>query len=138
MNTRYSLVIILGIGIGIIISSSLSIALHKNQKDSYNTQFIKMEAKKIGMIDPEDLFQPRDTKINNSDQDEKSSIVLDIPKGSSSEEIAIILKSNDVIDSEEEFLNRVKAGNLASKLKWGTYQFKADEEIEDVIDALIN
>ncbi len=139
MKSRLSLGILLGIGIGIIISSTFFIATTDNNKNlKSNSEFIKNEAKKLGMIDPEDLFSVEDTKEPEIQKEENKRIIIDIPKGSSSEEIAIILKQNGLINSEEEFLDIVTTNEGANKLKWGSYEFTPKDNIEDIFETIIS
>lgn len=134
MNTRITLGIVLGIGIGLVLSSS--VYMITNNEESYDKEFIKMEARKMGMIDPEEVIVREDKPRSEDEQIAYSPVVISIPKGSTSHEIARILKEEGIITSEEEFIRMVQSNKASNKLIWGVYEFMPNAKLEDILEAL--
>jgi len=59
-----------------------------------------------------------------------------IPRGSTSEDIASILKNNGLIPSEKEFLNFISSHKLSYKLKAGEFLFHKGLSIEEITKIL--
>ncbi|WP_157064952.1 endolytic transglycosylase MltG [Thermotalea metallivorans] len=145
MKNRILWVWMLGIGIGIIISSSLNVLT----QPKITEDFIRREARKLGMIDPKDYFDKSAMeKQKESPSQEKRNdlafpaanhrITIKIPKGTTSKEIAKILKENRLIVSEENFLNKVYAKGMTGKIRWGKYEFSSDSSEDEIIEKIIN
>ncbi|QXM06119.1 endolytic transglycosylase MltG [Crassaminicella indica] len=129
--------VFLGIGIGLILSSGFNMILHQNKR-IIDEEFIKSEAKKIGMIDPVEYFDKRDMNIKiDTKEDKDKKIIIEIQKGYKSEDVARILKENNLIRSEEEFLNKINNKNLENKLRWGKYEFTSKDSEDQIIEKII-
>lgn len=63
-------------------------------------------------------------------------IKINIPRGSTSEDIAFILKNNGLIPTEKEFLEYVLVHKLASKLKAGEFLFHKGLSIDEITKIL--
>ncbi|HHU32995.1 MAG TPA: endolytic transglycosylase MltG, partial [Clostridia bacterium] len=68
--------------------------------------------------------------------EEPEEIKIIIPRGSTSKDIASILKNNGLIQSEEEFLDYSRARQLNSKLKAGEFLFHKGLSIEEITKIL--
>ncbi|WP_425449583.1 endolytic transglycosylase MltG [Dethiothermospora halolimnae] len=68
--------------------------------------------------------------------DEAEDITIDIPSGSSTNNIAKLLKDNNIIKNKYMFTLIVKAQKKDGKLKAGTYTLNNGMEIKDIIDEL--
>ncbi|QZY56780.1 hypothetical protein [Crassaminicella profunda] len=130
--------VFLGIGIGFILASGFHIISHQNEKVLYDEEFIKSEARKIGMIDPVEYFDKKDvhSKMNTKETKVKN-IIIEIQKGHKSEDVATILKENNLIQSEKEFLDRINEKKLENKLRWGKYEFTLNDSEKEIIDRIV-
>lgn len=135
MNNRFILGIMLGLGMGFVISSSLYMIMDNRIQTPMEPEAIKNEARKLGMVDPTDYF----LKLEQEDQavPQPDKIIIDIIKGMPSEEIARLLKNSDLIKSEEEFIQYLEANNLVGQLKWGRYEFLLGEDMEQIVETII-
>ncbi|MCT4618644.1 MAG: hypothetical protein N4A62_04565 [Marinisporobacter sp.] len=133
--------VFLGIGIGLILSSGFNIIFHQNQNITYDEEFIKSEARKIGMIDPVQYFDKQDMNNNMNEvstrKKEEKNFIIEIQKGHKSEDIARLLKENNLIQSEREFLNKINERKLENKLRWGTYEFTSNDSQKEIIDKIV-
>ena len=86
------------------------------------------------------LFMQRQVYINNLravTPGQHTEVVVAIPSGSSVNEIAKILKTNNLIRTESAFKQYVRSKELASKLKAGTYRLYSDETTAEIADDLV-
>ena len=67
---------------------------------------------------------------------ERGTVTVTVPDGTSTREIAKILKANDVIDSELLFLARVSVSKYRGKLQYGTFEFDKKDSMGEIIKAL--
>lgn len=63
-------------------------------------------------------------------------VTITIPKGTSSVEIADILKDNDIIESKFMFLARLKTSRYNGKLQYGEFTFDKNDSYGKIIKAL--
>ncbi|QQR84140.1 endolytic transglycosylase MltG [Candidatus Peregrinibacteria bacterium] len=63
-------------------------------------------------------------------------IILDVPKGSSAQQIASLLKQKGLIESEWAFKLFLKQNNLSDKLQAGRMVVQEDFDMQELIDAL--
>ncbi|TCO79916.1 hypothetical protein [Marinisporobacter balticus] len=136
--------VLLGIGIGLILSSVFHIVKHENKQILPDEKFIKSEARKLGMIDPVEYFDKgninnENIKNINEPVEKKTDerMVVKIPRGYKSEDISKVLKQKKLIVSEESFLNIINNKGLENKLRWGIYEFNAKELEVDIIDRIV-
>ena len=64
-------------------------------------------------------------------------VTVEVPAGSSTKQIADILKESGVIARESEFVDAVKYRGVADQLKAGTYRFVGGEDISGIIEAML-
>ncbi|MGN0039287.1 MAG: endolytic transglycosylase MltG [Coriobacteriales bacterium] len=64
-------------------------------------------------------------------------VTVEIPAGSTTKQIADILKEGGVIARESEFIDTVKYRGVADQLKAGTYRFVGGEDIGSIIDTML-
>lgn len=67
---------------------------------------------------------------------EGEQIVVEIPQGSSTESIGILLVENGVIGSSNDFVSKVKELGAASSLQAGTYEFTGGDDIGQIVEAI--
>ena len=64
-------------------------------------------------------------------------VTVEVPAGSTTKQIAQILKEGGVIARESEFVDAVKYRGVADQLKAGTYRFAGGEDIGAIIDTMV-
>ena len=67
-----------------------------------------------------------------------SEVVIEIPKGTATKQIGVILKENGCIKSEYTFYLRVRDSEYATKLNYGTFTLRKNMTITEIIDTLVN
>lgn len=181
MNKNKIYYLLLGIGLGIIITSSMNIAFNKTEKIDYTEEEIKEKAKNLGMISIKDNIEKNEENKKEvekaeeviakeklekvDDQREKSesedlgkekieaeqktledvkeieeetdNAIITITSEDGASSIIEKLKSNDVIDNQEEFKNLVVKYNLQKKFKTGEYEIEKNLSYEEVLKIII-
>ncbi len=141
MRNKTTWIFLLGIGIGIIFATVMNIMTQTKITES----FIRQEAIKLGMIEPKEFFdKSSSTKYiddkdisKSSNQESTDSKVIRIPKGMNSKEIATMLKSHNLISSEDQFLNILYVQGLTNKIRWGDYKIDDGASEEEIIDKIV-
>ncbi len=150
MNRKNLRVLLLGVGIGLIISSSLNLLFQNSNEKKITPDYIRAEARRLGMIDPKEYIDKsmveQNQRIDNQEVQEENrppeikeeaTITIVIKKGNTSENVAKQLKENNLVESENIFLNRIYARKAASKLQTGTYIFHKNMTVDEMIDAML-
>ena len=104
-------------------------------------------------VDPEDITtqMPGEDETQSGEQtpavqpqegetpaaDANGKITVDIPKGSSANGIAKILKEAGLIDDVDAFLETVEKLDATLKMKYGTYKIPQGSTAEEIIDILM-
>lgn len=135
--------ILLGIGIGLIISSLLMLVFFPVSVEKGPKQVV--ESKPVEKQSPPIIQdKKRDSKTLTDEQPASSKppvltekITVIIPKGTNSERIASILAESHVIKSPKDFSQMAKALKVENKFIAGSYIFNKDEELSNVIKKLI-
>lgn len=70
------------------------------------------------------------------DEKQEGEVTLRIETGSSTADIALLLKEEDVIDDTAEFVERADELGVDEKLKPGTYRFIRGEPVDDILGRL--
>lgn len=68
----------------------------------------------------------------------KDSVIVEIPQGSTVNDIAEILEENGVVDSAEHFIFLCKTKEEGSLFKYGTYEFTPDDDFYTITEKLNN
>lgn len=134
--------IMLGIGIGLVLSSIVNINI--NQK-ALNDDFIKAEASKRGFIilNPGELIDKEKTnesmkhneKIENNEQKDEE-IKIEVLKGYTPYDTAELLLNSGLILDKNEFINRIKEKNRERKIQYGVFIIKKGTSYDDIIDII--
>lgn len=85
---------------------------------------------------PQTIEQTEQTQQDPSLTSNSSSFKITIPSGSSSDMIADLLYKNNVIHSQQEFLNYIISKKMDTKLKAGTFTIPQGSSLEEVIRIL--
>lgn len=67
-----------------------------------------------------------------------SEVVIEIPKGTATKQIGVILKENGCLKSEYTFYLRLRDSEYATKLNYGTFTFRKNMTITEMIETLVN
>lgn len=135
--------IMLGVGIGLVLSSMVNINISCNE---LTIEEIKKEAEKHNLI----ILTKEDIINNQSPADESSAnpgpipetpaydgkISVNIKSGMSSEDIADLLKERGIIEDTKAFLKRLGEVGKDSMLKVGSYEFQNNLSYDDIINIL--
>ena len=77
-----------------------------------------------------------DNRAKDDEEYEDIVIKLDIPPGSSSTSIAKILFSNDLIEDEDDFINRTVELGMDTKLKFGEFKIPKDSSYDEILNII--
>ena len=121
--------VLLGIGIGLIISSLFMLIIFPAPVKEIPRQVTADKP----LQKPSTDIQPLDPKPPAL----APKIAVIIPKGANSEKIASILADYQVIQSTEDFSRMAKTLRVESKFIAGNYSFTKDEELSSIIRQLV-
>lgn len=141
--------------------ASLLITFSQGNSYEISNEEVEQRARELGMVYRDEVVafseqeeaQNQDqvqaqSQTQNQDQkealqeDESGSDLKDgelkvfIPRGSTSEDIAEILKKNGVIDNTEKFLEVIARKQLSSKLKAGMFVFPKGATLDELVTLL--
>lgn len=129
--------IILGIGIGILLTNTVYSFYSKTESKDYTQEEIIEKAKELGMVFLKDAIKVDNTDENEWDKEEKpKEVQIVIEKGDVLDKIANNLYTAGLIDEVDEFKKYVYDRDLESKFRVGTYTLEAGIEYEEIIDIL--
>lgn len=148
-NKMIVFLVILGFGLGIIISSVINSVYPIVKYKEYSEQKIIEEAKKLGMIEKEEyekLYKKiaenesvKEEVVENSevarDVDEKY-LTIRINKDETSEMIVASLYEEGIIRDKKEFIEVIINKNVEKKLKYGVFKIKENQTYDEIIDIL--
>jgi len=138
---------VIGIGIGMIITSIINIVFI-NEKTNYineinNSPFIKIpykdqneETNDLNKIDINQSINGNNT--SNSERDiEREYKEIFIQKGMDSEEIAYLLQKNEIINNADDFIDIVNKLDVANQLKYGLKKIPNNSTLQDILEILV-
>lgn len=139
--------IMLGVGIGLILSSIINININRSV---LTDDFIKVEASKRGFIivDPKTLIDKEkineksynntleDSKDKIEEKQENEEIKIEFAKGYNSYEAAEVLLEKGLIVNKDEFIDRLKQRGKADKIQYGSFILKKNLSYDDIIDII--
>lgn len=154
------LYILLGIGIGLVTSSSLFIINSTEQVKEYSDEEIIQKAKELGMVYIKDVVQVNEK--NNDKNDDKSDdkndnnesvqvredegnsrlvenlsnteyIEFTIDKGESTESVSKRLFEKGIIDDSGKFNTYISKKGLEKKILYGNYKIKKGSTYDELI-----
>lgn len=144
--------LILGLGIGIIITSTLYSFCPEIKYLSLTNEEIIEKAKELGMInfkesislepikkeDEESLDEP-DIEDNQplEEDDVGDEIELEVVRGENSTDIAKKLFEYKIIDNYREFELYAREKKVDKQLKYGVYKFKPKSSYDEIIKILL-
>ncbi|WP_352418447.1 hypothetical protein [Proteiniborus sp.] len=144
-NKMNKLFLILGIGIGLLVSSMLNIAYPKTKYISYTETQIIEKARELGMVSlKESIIEKEEKNLETSNKtsndsdfvEDKRTIEFIINKGDNSEEIVDKLFKEGIIEDKEEFTKKVIDNDIQKKFKYGVYELETKMEYDFLIEVL--
>jgi hypothetical protein len=139
LKTKNSLYLLLGLGIGIVVSSLFF--LFFPAKQSLTKQEIVQRATELGMITEQTYKETktqleqlqRDKLLNQFTEKKNNMLTVLIPVGTNSSQIAKILAEYKVINNIETFHMLVDILNADKKFIAGTYQLEEQMDMGELI-----
>lgn len=146
---------ILGIGLGMIISSAMNLAFNKPKMVEYTDEEIKEKAKSLGMISikenienkqnekQEEIKQEpieeskRETNREDKTPSKKGYKSITIAKGDDANKVIEKLRDQGLIDNSDDFRNLLRKYKLDTKFTTGTHQINIESSKEEIIKKLI-
>jgi len=123
--------IMLGLGIGLVLSSMINISMGSKE---LTLEEIKKEAQKHGLV----VFSKEEI-IDSQNKDNAApmeKITVEIKSGMNSESIAALLQQKGIIDDSGAFIDKLKDADKETKLKEGTYEIPKGSGYDEIISIL--
>lgn len=156
MNNRYKLLyLILGIGIGIVLTNTIYIFNPKTKYIDYTDQEIIEKAREMGMVKIKDNIDATKDEIStNESKEDKIEVSVKTEEETNKsdgkeEKIKFVINYGDtlmgiaknllvagIIDDENEFVQLAKENKLNSKFRTGTYYIKPNTSYSDIMKML--
>lgn len=145
--------VVLGIGIGMIITAILGMIFSAgNPKELSKTEIISL-AKGYGLVEDKLIYgdnasaESTNTAAKSTIEDStpiksasenvtERNIVIDIKYGSKSQDISGILLEKGVITSKEKFTAKLDLYEASTKIKTGTFMFKKNEDLDYIVKTI--
>jgi len=141
--------LLIGIGIGLIISSMLLAVIsisgaftpavaQRTQQTERDTDKPETELKENNNSETE--LKEKNNPVNVNEVNEINSmntVTVTIPSGSTAQVIAEIMFNQDLISDENAFLEKVKEREVAGKFKAGEFELEKEQDIDKLIDRLL-
>ncbi|WFD12060.1 hypothetical protein [Tepidibacter hydrothermalis] len=138
MNKVFTLILIIGISIGLLLGSSINILANKNHNQSEG----KKENEFSQTINKESQNQDDNNQISNEQPLEKTDteeyVNIIIQNGFTSNKVADILFENQLIFNKNDFLTLLKCLDLSSNLRVGEKKIKKGSSMMEIIDIITN
>lgn len=139
MNKVFTLILVIGISIGLLLGSSINILTNKNYDQSENKEQNEFDKK----INNDSQNQDSDKKVVSEkplkeNKDEEMYINIIIQNGFTSNKVADILYENELIFNKNDFLTLLRCLDLSSKLRVGEKTIKKGSSMVEIIDIITN
>lgn len=140
------LYLILGIGIGVIVSSTLYSIFPNVKYIELSDDIIMDKARELGMINLKesinlDISSKEENQIKKEVVPEKvleneEYVIIEIEKGDTLEDVANKLFSSGLIDNKEEFILLAEDKTLDKKFNYGKFKLKYNTSYSTIIKIL--
>lgn len=149
-NKKYITYLILGLGIGIIITNILHSAYPKVELVDLNDDVIVERARELGMVpikesikigkdieeEVEEIEEVEEVEEIEEVELISEEIEIVIEKGSSLTEVASYLYDIGLIENKDEFADMVRANKLSGKIDYGYYNINKASSNYEIIEIL--
>lgn len=132
-KTKFSY-IILGLGIGILLTSIIYIFNPVVEYRDYSEEEIVELASELGMVFIKESIDTSDIKKRSNEKQEKVTIIVE--EGDSLGDVSIKLFELELIDSAERFHDYAKEKGMEKKIRVGIYELTPYQSYDDILDIL--
>lgn len=138
-------VLLLGVGIGIILTSSILYFNPRIEYKEYTDEEIvskyteiklKNERKASNSKEDNNKNKVNDLEEENEQQEEKKIKEMVINEGESIKDIIDRLYELNIIDNKEKFLDRLKERKSTQKIQYGEYDIEIPINYDEIIDEI--
>lgn len=164
MNKNKIYYLLLGIGLGILVTSSMNIAFNKTEKVEYSEAEIKEKAKELGMISIKDNIEKNEEdeakeakeeaakkeaekekleeekkaeEVASQKEEQNESAIITVTPQDGASDVIERLKASDIIENQDEFKNLVSKYNLEKKFRTGEYEIQKKSSYAEVLRIMI-
>ncbi|MEJ8553280.1 hypothetical protein [Tepidibacter sp. Z1-5] len=138
MNKVFTLILVIGISIGLLLGSSINILANKNysqSRDRKENEFSQpINNKSQNQDDNNQISNKQTLKENNKE----GYVNIIIQNGFTSNKVADILYENKLIVNKEDFLTLLRCLDLSSKLRVGEKNIKKGSSMMEIINLITN
>ncbi len=132
-KTKFSY-IILGLGIGILLTSMIYIFNPVVEYRDYSEEEIVELASELGMVFIKESIDTSDIKKRSNEKQEK--VIIIVEDGDSLGDVSIKLFELELIDSAERFHDYAKEKGMEKKIRVGSYELTPYQSYDDILDIL--
>ncbi len=126
--------ILLGIGIGILLTNIIY-NFHPNiQYREYSQEEIIEKAKELGMVFLKDVIK---VESDTEEKEDSKKVEFAVEKGDSLTEIANNLHEAGIIEDVNSFVKYVREKGLDKKIRVGSFMLSPDMDFDEIIDILL-
>jgi len=126
--------ILLGIGIGILLTNIIY-NFHPNvQYREYSQEEIIEKAKELGMVFLKDVIK---VESDTEEKEDSKKVEFAVEKGDSLTEIANNLHEAGIIEDVNSFVKYVREKGLDKKIRVGSFMLSPDMDFDEIIEILL-
>lgn len=161
MDKNKKVFLLLGLGVGIVVTNILNYIYPKIQYEELPDEIIISRAKELGMVtlsesltltkeqeekekkhvkdteEKENEDQEKELEEENKPKKSKESIEFIVNKGESLSIVAERLKEQGIIEDENSFKDYVVSKEMQSKINYGRFNLNKDDSYEDILKKLV-
>jgi len=126
--------ILLGIGIGVLLTNIIY-NFHPNvQYREYSQEEIIEKAKELGMVFLKDVIK---VESDTEEKEDSKKVEFTVEKGDSLTEIASNLHGAGIIEDVNSFVKYVREKGLDKKIRVGSFMLSPDMDFDEIIEILL-
>lgn len=126
--------ILLGIGIGVLLTNIIY-NFHPNvQYREYSQEEIIEKAKELGMVFLKDVIK---VESDTEEKEDSKKVEFTVKKGDSLTEIASNLHGAGIIEDVNSFVKYVREKGLDKKIRVGSFMLSSDMDFDEIIEILL-
>ena len=140
MHKVFTIILVIGISIGLLLGSSINILANKNHNQDENKKQNEFDQKINNEIQNSDTDNKitSEERIKQDNKDTEMYINIIIQNGFTSNKVADILYENELIFNKNDFLTLLRCLDLSSKLRVGEKTIKKGSSMIEIIDIITN
>lgn len=135
-SKQYIFYILLGVGIGIILTSFIFILNPNIKYKEYSNSEIIDKARELGMVSVKDNIERNSEEEDKDTEEINSEYVFTIKNNETLSGIATNLSKIGIIEEKDEFIQFVKDHKMETKLLPGTYKLKKNLSYTTILKIL--